>query len=253
MKTVLTACALLSFCSLLSAQPAPATAAKPGPAKTQPRVMDPALRAKLLAKTGGMLQSAAEGPAVVFLNTQKRVSEQELRPTVDQLHKMLRLSAVLSTKPSDAPVTEALTALADTNTAAVIVIGDSAGYPALLVAPESRWALVNVGALAGEGVSAPTLADRTRKEMSRAFGYLMGVAHSNQELCLLKPVLQPADLDGLKAQSLSPESFNKIMAHAQKLGMKPVRASTYRKAVEEGWAPAPTNDIQRAIWNELKK
>ena len=51
---------------------------------------------------------------------------------------------------------------------------------------------------------------------------------------------------------MSPEPFNKIMTHAQKLGMQPQRMTTYRKAVEEGWAPAPTNDLQRTVWEEVK-
>ena len=81
----------------------------------------------------------------------------------------------------------------------------------------------------------------------------MGAANSNFEHCLLKPVLTPADLDALKSLSLSPEPFNKIMMQAQKLGITPLRTTSYRKAVEEGWAPAPTNVFQSAIWNALKK
>jgi len=26
----------------------------------------------------------------------------------------------------------------------------------------------------------------------------------------------------------------------------------YKKAVAEGWAPAPTNDVQKAIWDRMK-
>jgi hypothetical protein len=89
--------------------------------------------------------------------------------------------------------------------------------------------------------------------MWRAFGYVMGAANSNFEHCLLKPVFATADLDALTPKSLSPEPFAKIMTQAQKMGIKPARMTSYRKAVEEGWAPAPTNDFQRAIWQELKK
>ena len=35
-------------------------------------------------------------------------------------------------------------------------------------------------------------------------------------------------------------------------GMQPFRRTTYRNAVREGWAPAPTNDAQRAIWDAVK-
>ena len=27
---------------------------------------------------------------------------------------------------------------------------------------------------------------------------------------------------------------------------------TYKEACEEGWAPAPTNEIQKAIWDKVR-
>ena len=248
---------VLSFCAAAAfAQPAPGKVPPPAPknvAFKAPHAIDPAIRSNMLAKTGGLIHSAPTAPFVLFLNTQKRVPDQALQDLPGLIQKVLRLPCVSLSKPSAEPVAEAVNALADTNNAAVIVIGDAAGYPALLVAPESRWALVNVAALAGSGASAETLAERVQRETWRAFGYLMGAANSTSELCLMKPVFSAADLDALKARTLSPETFSKIMTQALKMGMKPTRLATYRKAVEEGWAPSPTNDFQRAIWQELKK
>ena len=235
-------------CSLTAtAQPAPGAATKPA------RVMDPAARSNMLAKTGGMVQSPVEGPQFLFLNTQTRVAATVLDEPADQISKMLRLPATRKDAPAAEPLAAAANALKDKQTAAVIILCDSKDHPSLLIAPENRWALVNVAALSDGNASAETLALRTQKEVWRAFGYLMGAAHSNFEACLMQPVLSVSDLDALKGKSLSPEPFNKIMAHAQKLGMKPQRMATYRKAVEEGWAPAPANDFQKAIWDELKK
>ena len=249
--------AVLALSSTLSAQPAPQPAAAPGTAQRRiakaPRVMDPAMRSNMLARTGGMVRSPAEGPAILFLNTQTRVAAEVMSTVTDQVSKNLSLPVASKVNPSAEPVAEALNALSDKGTAAVVVIADTPGYPSLLVAPENRWALVNVAALGGAGVTAETLADRTQKEVWRAFGYLMGAANSNFEHCLLKPVLDPTDLDALKAKVVCPEPFNKIMTYAEKLGMKPQRTTTYRKAVEEGLAPAPANDFQKAIWKELKK
>ncbi len=253
MKTFTLFVAAAATCCLTAAAQTAAPAPQAPAVKPAPRTMTPELRAKMLAKTGGMVQSKAEGPSILFLNTQSRVDAAALAEPVAQVNTMLRLPALHKDAPTDAPLTAALEALKDPAVAAVVVVGDTAGYPALLIAPEARWALVNVAALGGEGVEAAALATRTRKEVWRAFGYLMGAAHSNFEACLMKPVLTPADLDALKGVCISPEPLNKILAHAQKLGIKPARMTTYRKAVEEGWAPAPTNDFQRAIWDEAKK
>jgi hypothetical protein len=207
----------------------------------------------MLARTGGLIRSNAEGPSILLLNAQTRVAPVAIGEVSDQMEKNLLLPISLANKPSANPVADALNALADSHTAAVIVIGDEPGYPSLLVAPENRWALVNVAALEDAGVSTAILTERTRKEMWRAFGYLMGAAHSLSEHCLLKSVFSPSDLDALDVMGISPEPFNKFMEHAQRMGMKPIRLTTYRKAVEAGWAPAPTNDIQRTIWQEIKK
>ena len=253
MKTFALYLTAVASCCLTAAAQTAAPAPRPPAVKPVPRTMSPELRAKMMAKTGGMIQSKAEGPSVLFLNAQSRVDAAALTEPVAQVNTMLRLPALRKDAPTDAPLTAALEALKDPAVAAVVVVGDSAGYPALLIAPESRWALVNVAALGGPDTAPDTLAERTIKEVWRAFGYLMGAAHSNFETCLMKPVLAPADLDALKVKCISPEPLNKILAHAQKLGIKPARMTTYRKAVEEGWAPAPTNDFQKAIWEEAKK
>ena len=216
--------------------------------------MDPAARSNMLVKTGGRIWAPTSGPAILLLNTQKRVPITALQHAPEQIQQILRLACtVKSTKAAVDPVADATKALADKNVAAVIVICDSPNQPALLVAPESRWALVNVAALGGSDVSADKLTERVQKEIWRAFGYVMGAANSMFDHCVLKPVFTSADLDALSAKMLCPEPFNKISTQAQRLGMQTIRFATYRKAVEEGWAPAPTNDIQRAIWEELKK
>jgi len=215
---------------------------------------DALARAKsMLARNGGMVQAAAEGPSILFLNSQTRVPETELRKAADMITRTLRLAGRTETRAAPDPVAAAIRALADTNTAAVVVLADAPGYPALLLAPESRWALVNVDALAEGGVPDALIEERAAKELWRAFGYLMGAANSAFPQCVMKPVTSPTDLDALTAKAICPEPFAKILNHAQKLGMRTVRTTSYRKAVEEGWAPAPTNDFQRAIWNELKK
>jgi len=249
MKRLVFALFLLSVCTGVLAQQTPVS--KTGDKK--PRKMDPALREKLFAKTGGLIKAPAEGPSVLFLNTQKRVSDDALREVMTRVQNLLRVPAAIDVAQSSEPIAAAAKALQNTHTAAVIVIGDSSGYPMLLVAPEARWAFVNVAALAEGNISDKLLAERTEKEARRAFGYVMGAANSSQDASLLSCVKQSKDLDALNAEMLDAESLGKIMRYAQKLGIKPSRVSTYRKAVEEGWAPAPTNDIQRAIWKELKK
>ncbi len=216
--------------------------------------MTPEARAKMLAKTGGFVQAKAEGPALLFLNAQTRVPASVMDDPVEQIGKIMRLPAARKNTPDTAePIKTALAALQDKGVAAVVVVGDTAKYPSLLIAPEARWALVNVAALGGAGVTAETLADRTRKEVWRAFGYLMGAGHTNFEMCLMKPVFSTSDLDGLRAQAVCPEPFNQILAAADKMGIKPLRRGTYLQALQQGWAPEPANEFQKALWEQHRQ
>ena len=47
------------------------------------------------------------------------------------------------------------------------------------------------------------------------------------------------------------EPFNMMINNVRKLGVAVRRRVSYHKACEERWAPAPTNDIQRAIWDKV--
>jgi hypothetical protein len=203
-------------------------------------------------RTGGLLQAPVTGPVLLILNTQKRVPAEALRDTAGEVQKIAHLPCTFTAAEGTTAMADADAALIDKNNAAVVVICEQVGQPSLIVAPENRWAAVNVAALAGNGEGKEKLQERACKELWRAVGFAMGAGNSTAERCLMKPVSARADLDGLTTSTLSPEALGKVLEQAQKLGMKPIRLSTYRKAVEEGWAPAPTNEFQKAIWNELR-
>lgn len=244
-------CIMLSMAALItflaSAQNTPAAKKLGDAVARQPTKKTGAL---LKSPFGGVVERTEAGPAILFLNTQKRVSEPFLLECITRIEKTFRLPCKLTSTPSDKPIAAALKELENPGVATVIIIQEAAEQPVLLVAPENRWASVNITALGDKNVAEALLRERTEKEIFRAFGYAMGVANSNDERCLLKAVLAANDLDALTFKNLSPEAANKVLKHAKKLGINPKRTTTYRQAAKEGWAPAPTNDVQRAIWSE---
>ena len=60
------------------------------------------------------------------------------------------------------------------------------------------------------------------------------------------------DLDAIPLLQPGPEPNNKMIDEAHRRGVQSARFTTYRQACREGWAPAPTNDLQKAIWEEVK-
>jgi predicted Zn-dependent protease len=207
----------------------------------------------MLAKTGGLVVKDAAGPRVYLVNVQSRITQTSLSSIVQDMGQQSRMGVVLSEREDKRSAASAIVAaLKGTNVASIIILVDRPGEPMLLVVPEERWAVINVAALEGSGATLEVLNARVQKEVWRAFGYLMGVANSNFPGCVMRTVNKPEDLDHLKMNKLSPEPLMKIMSQASQMGITLSRFTSYRKACEDGWAPAPTNEIQQAIWKEVK-
>ena len=68
---------------------------------------------------------------------------------------------------------------------------------------------------------------------------------------ILSPVYSTKDLDAMAAKSLSPHQCNAIYESVSAIGLQAAKPVTYKMACRQGWAPAPTNSIQKAIWNDV--
>ncbi len=199
---------------------------------------------------GGFLIRPAKGKSVCFANAQTLVPEATLKSTAAEMSKIIGINLVVSQLPNGNvnPMT-----LRDGQTAAVVVVraSDDANGSTMIVAPENAWAIIDVSALAKDKPSSEILAERVRKELWRATAIMLGASDSNFRPCLLEPVHSLSDLDRLKASQVCPEPFGNIQRNARDLGCGSPVYTSYRQACREGWAPAPTNDVQRAIWKEV--
>jgi hypothetical protein len=207
-----------------------------------------------LAKTGGRIMTPVQGAHIVILNMQEKIQEEKLSSFISDLIRLSSFSVCLERAVGPKVDEQIMTKLSVKKTAILIALIESKSMlqPALLVAPEARWAMINVTALATKEASEEILLNRTEKEIWRAIGYLLGAGNSLAEACLMRPVHTSTDLDNLKCNMFSPEVQNKIRIQAPLLNLQPSRTTTYRKACEEGWAPTPTNSFQKAIWEEVK-
>ncbi len=211
------------------------------------------LRQEILRKNGGFVIAPQKGPQILFRNMQTVVSHDIVTNVVDNIGKVTRLpfkaDVVKAPKEMD-PLKLTKEALSKEIAGAVLLV-DVKGWPALWVAPEASWAIVNVDALRDKA-DKEQLDRRVQQELWRAACYAMGAGDSKIEKCVMNTVAKPEDLDKLNIVPY-PEYLGKMLQHAKSLGVEASRTTTYRKALEEGWAPKPENEFQQAIWDELKK
>ena len=121
--------------------------------------------------------------------------------------------------------------------------------PTLLVAPENRWATVNVAPLKSN--KEPYFRARVLKELSRGFALLCGASESQFPGALTTAIIKTSDLDRYTDHHLPVDLFARFRKYMRSFGVKPGNIETYETACCQGWAPAPTNDIQKAIWDKV--
>ena len=133
----------------------------------------------------------------------------------------------------------------------VMLVDGAEDAPLVTVYPEERLALVNMTArLKGVGGSG-VRQDRVEKLAWRAIGHLVGCGAPDGYTCVMKPVRNMAELDAMPNKFIHPATFFKARPYFDMCGVTPARKGTYESACQQGWAPAPTNDVQKAIWDKV--
>jgi hypothetical protein len=91
---------------------------------------------------------------------------------------------------------------------------------------------------------------RLAKEMWRAAAFVLG-GYSPMYPCAMKAAFSVGDLDANPVEMTCPPVSGAISDNARRLGFGKVYCVPYVVALYEGWAPAPTNDAQKAVWNQF--
>lgn len=189
---------------------------------------------------GDLVRPGSVKGCVKVIDCRADSDDSAIADSVAYLKKETRFEIVVSKGKFEFPLTKV-------DGVSLFVI-DDAKYPTLLFAPENMWAVLNVSPLReGAGSNPAFLKARTMKEMSRAFAGLCGAMSSNFPSSLTGGVFKPEQLDKFADQKLSIDVVGRMAPYLEQVGVTPAVYTTYRRACIEGWAPAPTNDVQKAI------
>ena len=228
MKKLIVAAALLAL----------AAGAAQGGKKVYTEEEKAALKEKRLQKTGGIVLKEGEG-RIVVVNAQGKFSAGDIERALAPFRDFLKVRIDVRDgkwsfgdgRPNDADV-------------ALFVVED-ASLPMSLVAMEGRWGVVNVAALGG--------GKQFDSEFARVGIATFGAGVSQYKVSPMQPVFRPSDLDGIVKPAITMDAGMAMNRNLEKAGVTKSKMTTYLKACQEGWAPAPTNDYQKAIWEETRK
>ncbi len=208
-------------------------------------------------RQAGFATRKTEGGAIVFIDT-RGGTESDFGEVARKIQDSCGL--VVMCKPgvdgkATSAMKQALDAVASTNVAvAISIAAEGADRPALTVCPEDGVAVINLDRL-GENLPVENAKgvfhDRVTTEMWRAVAFVLG-GYASGMPCAFSVVRRPQDMDNLLIHVVSPPILAKIVEGAAIFDVARIETEPYEIAVRKGWAPAPTNDAQRAIWNRVK-
>jgi hypothetical protein len=207
-----------------------------------------------IAEMGGIVESIPTGNVIRVVNAQTIVDRGLVERFANEFRKWYRTTPLVS----DAEIAhaDALKIVKDTfklpRTGAVIVLVDNTTLPTLLIAPEEGYAIVNIKPLLSDSPEKNKFEKRVRKELWRGITMALGATNSHMVPCLLVQVRKPADLDTVSSSIPGPEPFQKVSSNLSNFGLTLPKRALYLTACQEGWAPAPTNEVQKAIWERAK-
>jgi len=205
---------------------------------------------RVLMRTGGIVENrdAARGK-IVFLDVEG-ASNGVLDDICAIIDHELRCNTEIIKTNAPFKIESAAIVRTSLSANALIAIVDENSLPITLTAPEARWGLVNISPLRAGKPAKSIFLTRVKQAILRGFGYVCGAANSSMA-CIMFPAFTATDLDEIRSQNFSPDTIMRIEEHLKGLGISQYQRATYKTAVISGWAPAPTNEYQKAIWEKV--
>lgn len=208
---------------------------------------------RVLKKTGGFVEVPAKGVAVAVWDAREKPGGAAIQ-FADVFGSLSRINVKVERRPmaDGAKAVDAAIAFRSAERAAyAVAIVDDGALRGLTVMPEDGVALVNA-ARYREGAEDPVKAEvRIHKEVWRALGFVAGIGYAPYPNDVMQSISTVRELDALEYQVMQPMNFQRMYGALAKAGITRARRVPYRVAVREGWAAQPTNDYQRAVWNEV--
>lgn len=214
--------------------------------------MTPERLAAIVAKSGGFVIKPGTGLGKILIrNEQRRVELSKLVAPVEYLRKYTKLPIeMIDAVPSSGVVSRKTVANSKANFL-IIIKDDPNDESPLLVSPDCAWATINVAALAVDSPKKDVLESRLRKELSRGFSFLCGGVNTRYSLTPVNYCGSLQDLDKIDMDEVPADLIGRFKTYVAGYGVTPFHKTTYKSACKHGWASAPTNEIQKAIWNEV--
>ncbi|MGN0847138.1 MAG: hypothetical protein ACI4RA_07120 [Kiritimatiellia bacterium] len=201
--------------------------------------------------SGGIVEKARAGNAIHVVNAQSVVPGDVVERIAGEIRRASQLPVdVRAGTVGDGgdPISAAAVCTKAGGVGAAVLVVSDGKLPMIVSSPDGRWAILNVGPIASD---APRAEGRFRTLLWNAVAWAIGAGRGGDRASVLAPFSGLAELDAVSARDSGPVDHNRMVDVAAGLGIKLVTFASYRTACAQGWAPLPTNEVQKAIWDEV--
>lgn len=212
-------------------------------------------RQRFIEQTGGeVLKPGTQKGNIRFFNVQRVVKSDDLQKPVETIRRQFKYDiAIEDVQETVSTIDDALKLVKGRKADIGVVIVEMPGFPSLIAMPGECCSIVNITALDAGKIDAAFLKNRVRKEMVRGFAFIAGAASSRYEGNLMSPIRSLDDLDSSRGKGLPVDVLGRVNEYLTAMGIEEGEYALYAEACQAGWAPAPTNDIQKAIWDRVRE
>lgn len=199
---------------------------------------------------GDAIRAGSMRGSILLANAQKIVDPFELEEVREYFWENTGYNIILKSAQKVGP-SEAAAELNKSGSAVGIFIVEDAALPVLLVAPEDHWAIVNVTRLAVGAKNPIYIAKRVQKEVARAIVQVCGGSAGVHGDSLMGALRTVDDLDRYPDINFPLDVLARFEFYLRRLGVTPAIRMPYDQAVMTDWCPAPTNNYQKRIWENV--
>lgn len=206
-----------------------------------------ARKAEFYQKTGGLIRKPGTGSGkLAFVNAQTRFAEADLKAVAEQLTKSMMIDFVVVPGKDVGFANAATSVKAAGASAGVVLTTLDKNVPELVVVPDLGYAIINLAAVPAEAD-----AKYLQKQLLRATAGAAGAMSSQYPMTLMSSFDNPKKLAAFPTMDLPADVMMRVKNALKQNGVAPYSVTTYKHACREGWAPAPKNDVEKAIWKEM--
>jgi hypothetical protein len=198
---------------------------------------------------GGMTQIKGKG-SLVIVDCRVKKNESDFSKSIAKLKDTFNVS-VNATEGIAFSISKAKDLILSSRGNACVFITDDLSLPMTLCASEENWALVNAAKLNKDNPRKSTFIHRLNVLVVRQGCRILGSDESQSFESCFRTIQSLEDIDKIESLDISMNAYLSIGAVLFLRGIEPFEYGTYLDACELGIAPAPTNDIQKAIWDKV--